>query len=238
MITWVSIIDKFLIDKSLEHLIVHNYQFSYSVNPREIHFSKGKHFDIKENVLDDYKQYRNVLRYTRAILYVKDKVEGIGDIFCVQEIREITLHVSENWACDKFESEVLPLISTLVNLDSVFVTSNKSFACYSASAPRSNIEELQKTFQFPSVGHLAFRGEAEDLIYDLHADAWADRDWMSMFFILHPSLEGHPATSFVSAIYEDDGNVKYGVSLKNIFLSFQQFYTLFWQHVVSPLYTK
>ncbi len=62
------------------------------------------------------------------------------------------------------------------------------------------------------------------------------------FFILHPSLEGHPATSFVSAIYEDDENVKYGevrgVSFENIVLSFPQFYTLFWQHVVSPLYTK
>ncbi len=70
----------------------------------------------------------------------------------------------------------------------------------------------------------------------------AGRDWISMFFILHASLEGHPATSFVSAIHEEDGNVKYGevrgISFENIALSFPQFYTLFWQHVVSPLYPK
>ncbi len=74
---------------SLEHLIVHNYKFSYSVNPRQIYGSIGEHFDIKQNVLDEYKQYRNVLRNTKAILYLKDKVEGIGDIYCAQEIREI-----------------------------------------------------------------------------------------------------------------------------------------------------
>ncbi len=75
-------------------------------------------------MLDKYKQYRNVLRNTKAILYLKDKVEGIGHIYCAHEIREITLDVSEYLACDKFETEVRPLMSTLVNLDSVFVTSN------------------------------------------------------------------------------------------------------------------
>ncbi len=51
---------------SLEHLIVHNYQFSYSVNPRQIYCSIGEHFDIKQNVLDEYKQYRNVLRNKKS----------------------------------------------------------------------------------------------------------------------------------------------------------------------------
>ncbi len=85
---------------SLEHLIVHNYLFSYSVNSRQIHGNIGEHIDIKQNVLDEYKQYRNDLRNTKPILFLKDKVEGIGDIYCVQEIREITLNVSEKWSYD------------------------------------------------------------------------------------------------------------------------------------------
>ncbi len=338
---------------SLERLIVHNNQFSYSVDLKQIYGTIGRPFPIKQNMFNEYKQYRDVIRGTTAILHLKKNVDGIEAIHSRPETSELLLFPRENWACDLLEFEVLPLMLTLVNLDSVVVLSSEHLSCYSTLGQLSNLDELHKAFQFPSVRQLEFIGDVGDLSNDLHAtflrmfpnldtllnppircfdesqscnqielaclrklvllharaawnneiakclhqwptldaffiryeddmhwpvalmdelakhrslrhlciivearrktchlltrevieglvDAWADRDWVSMFFIWHACFFASPATSIISAMHEDDGSIKYeemcNISFHKIVLSFPQCYTLFWQHAVSPLF--
>ncbi len=67
------------------------------------------------------------------------------------------------------------------------------------------------------------------------ADAWANRDWVSMVFIWGPIFKSTPEINMISAIHHDDGNIKYDemheVTLDKIVSSFPQFYTLFWQYI-------
>ncbi len=71
-------------------------------------------------------------------------------------------------------------------------------------------------------------------------EAWANRDWMSIFFLKHARFQEMPRSSIISAIHHGDGNVKYkeirDVSIDKVILAFPQFYTLFWQYLTASLY--
>ncbi len=149
-------------------VIVRDKRFSYSVDLKQIYGSIGQPFHLRQSVRDEYKQYRGLVSNTAAFLYLKKNVEGMDEIHFIQEIRKITIRPMKNWALDLLEFELLPFMSTLANLDTVLVRSSECFARYTSLGQRSNIHELQKNFQFPSVRHLEFIGEAKDLSNDIH----------------------------------------------------------------------
>ncbi len=60
-------------------------------------------------------------------------------------------------------------MSTLVNLDSVFVISSECFSCNSSLGQRSNLAGLHKVFQVPSARQLRFIRDVGDLSSDRHA---------------------------------------------------------------------
>ncbi len=153
---------------SLERLLVHYYQFSYSVELEQVYRSIGQPFTIEQAVFNEYKQHKVGLRNTTAILYLRDSVVGVEDIHSTSKIHEIKLYPSDNWAFDLLECEILPIMSTLENLESVVVKPNRLFAHYSSLGQRFNINQLHKAFQFPSVRQLKFMGETEDISGDLH----------------------------------------------------------------------
>ncbi len=73
-------------------------------------------------------------------------------------------------------------------------------------------------------------------------EAWANRDWISMFFIWHICYEERPRSNTISAIHHGDGHVKHNefrdVPIDATVRAFPQFYTLFWQHLKEMLYPK
>ncbi len=88
-----------------------------------------------------------------------------------------------------------------------------------------------------SAWRLLKREKIEELV-----EAWANRDWMSMFFIWRTRLHGTLRTSNIRAIHHGDGNVKVeemsNVKFDEVILAFPQFYALFWQYLKSELFPQ
>ncbi len=149
---------------TLERIIVHDYQFSYSIELQQIYRSVGRPFDMKQNVLDDHDQHKNVFCGTTAILHLKGKVNSVERIRGNPNIRALTLRPSKHWASDLSELKALPLMSTLVNLETVHIMAGDMLACFSPFGQHANPDE----FEFPSVRHLRFIGKAAYYNCDLY----------------------------------------------------------------------
>ncbi len=136
---------------TLERIIVHNYQFSYSMELQQIYRSRGQPFELNQAVLDGHGHQKNLFCNTTAILRLEGKVDSVEGIQGNRDIRELTLCLSENSTPDRLELRAFPLMETLVNLEKLYITT-----CFPPSYPLPNFAGLHNDFLFPSVGHLQF----------------------------------------------------------------------------------
>ncbi len=104
-----------------------------------------------------------------------------------------------------------------------------------------NLRHLRVVVESTSSKTSAWRLHKREMIDEL-VEAWANRDWMSMFFIWNACYEEMRRSNIISAIHHGDGDVKHNefcdVPIDTTIRAFPQFYTLFWQYLTARLYPK
>ncbi len=106
---------------SLEHLIVQNHQFSYSVNLKQIYESVGQPFSFDHPMLVHQNAHKNELCSRTARLTLTDHAEQLEQIQRSPNVHTVMLNDILHWPWDVLMNEVLPILSTLCHLHEVII---------------------------------------------------------------------------------------------------------------------
>ncbi len=113
----------------LIRLIVHEHQSSYSVELRKVYVTIGQSFSIHQAASNQYDQYQEVLYGTPDILHSTDMAEIVEVIQNSPGLREVGLDLTEFCKSGLLEIQLLPLLSTMKNLEKVYILTGEPFAC-------------------------------------------------------------------------------------------------------------
>ncbi len=153
---------------SLQRLIVHNYQFSYWVNLKQIYEDTGEPFSIEPHVLDIANIHVHAFCSTRAFLYLPNHALHLEQLQRNPNVREITLCVTIRWPWDVLKYEVLPILSTFNDLEEVTVRPIDIPPYVASKEEYALMGNLHEQFQLASVRLLIF----EDAIVDTNIDPY------------------------------------------------------------------
>ncbi len=98
-----------------------------------------------------------------------NKADNVDVIVGNPNIREIRLRPNALLSTALLEIEVLPVVSSLVNLTKVHISERFILGWFSSFGQPYKFEKLQPAIQVPSVRHLEFVGKAKCPNYDRHA---------------------------------------------------------------------
>ncbi len=146
---------------SLERLIVHNHQFSYSVNLKQIYESIWQPFSFDHHMLVQQNAHKNEFSGRTAVLTLTDHAEQLEQIKRRPSVHKVRLNVIHYWPWDVLINEVLPILSTLRHLDEVVINTREILPYMSSYEKRTLMGHLHEQFQFTAVRQLEFDSNAE-----------------------------------------------------------------------------
>ncbi len=106
---------------SLERLIVHNHQFSYSVNLKQIYESVGQPFIFDHLMGVQQNAHKSEFCSRTALLTLTDHAEQLEQIQRSPDVHTVMLNDILHWPWDVIMNEVLPILSALCHLDEVII---------------------------------------------------------------------------------------------------------------------
>ncbi len=146
---------------SLERLIVHNFQFSYWVDLKQIYESIGQPFRVDQRMLAKQDAHKNEFCSRTAVLNLTKHAEELEQLKRNPTVQKLILFVIRQWKWKLLLNEVLPILSTLNQLEEVIIAPRSINPDISSHEKRELMDHLHEQFQFPSVRDLQFNASTE-----------------------------------------------------------------------------